>query len=136
MIQTIPDPQAFGQHWLAAWNAHDLEALLVHFHEDVLFTSPVAVQLVPGSGGVIRGKAALRAYWVEALRRMPDLRFELVGVYAGIQSLVIHFRNQQGNLVNEVLIFQEGRVREGHGTYLRQTSDLSGVQKDGPLAVG
>jgi hypothetical protein len=92
--------------------------LLTHFDDDVVFTSPVAGQLVPDSDGVIRGKAALREYWSEGLRRIPDLRFELVGVYAGVQTLVINYRNQKGNLVNEVLRFEGGLVVEGHGTYL------------------
>jgi len=79
---SIPEPLEFARHWLAAWNAHDLEALLGHFADDVVFTSPIAAQLLDGSDGVIRGKEALRAYWTEGLRRIPDLRFEIVGVYA------------------------------------------------------
>jgi len=47
-----------------------------HFAEDAVFSSPVAAQLLEDSEGVIRGKAALREYWSEGLRRIPDLRFE------------------------------------------------------------
>jgi hypothetical protein len=54
---------------------------------------------------VIRGKAALRAHWAEGPRRIPELRFEVVGTYLGVDSLVINYRNQKGGLVNEVLIF-------------------------------
>lgn len=107
----------FAQDWVDAWNRHDVEAVLAHFHEDVVFTSPVAAQVVPASGGVIRGKAALRDYWVTALAQLPDLHFEIVGVYRGVSSLVINYRNHRGNLVNEVLIFDGDLVREGHGTY-------------------
>jgi ketosteroid isomerase-like protein len=114
---TLPDPQVFAQEWVAAWNAHDLDTLLAHFAEDVVFTSPVAAQLLPGSDGVIRGRAALRAYWTEGLRRIPDLRFEVVAIYAGVDTLVINYRNQKGGLVNEVLRFEAGLVVEGHGTY-------------------
>ena len=32
--------------------------------------------------------------------------------------LVINYRNQGGTLVNEVLEFDGGLVRRGHGTYL------------------
>lgn len=40
-------------------------------------------------------------------------------VYRGIDTVVIHYRNQNGGLVNEVLRFGgDGRVIEGHGTYL------------------
>ncbi|MEU9833949.1 nuclear transport factor 2 family protein [Streptosporangium sp. NPDC048047] len=106
----------FVDGWAAAWNAHDLDALLAHFAEDVTFRSPVAAQLL-GGDGVIRGKAALRAYWAEGLRRIPDLRFEVVGSYIGVDCLVINYRNQKGALVNEVLIFDGPLVTEGYGTY-------------------
>jgi hypothetical protein len=113
-----PDKDDFAQAWVRAWNAHDVEAVLAHFHDDVVFTSPVAARLLPETGGVVRGKAALRDYWATALSALPDLHFELVAVYAGVSTLVINYRNHRGQLVNEVLVFDGDLVREGHGTYL------------------
>jgi ketosteroid isomerase-like protein len=113
-----PDPQRFADGWAEAWNAHDIEAVLAHFHDDVLFTSPVAARVVPDSGGVVRGKQALRAYWTTALAGMADLHFEVLGVYRGESVLVINYRNQRGGLVNEVFVFDGALVREGHGTYV------------------
>jgi hypothetical protein len=112
------DPAAFADEWVMAWNAHDVEAVLAHFHDDVVFSSPVAARLLPHTGGVVRGKPALRDYWVTALGTLPDLHFELIGVYRGESLVVINYRNQRGGLVNEVLIFDGDLVREGHGTYL------------------
>jgi hypothetical protein len=37
-----------------AWNAHDIEAALSHFHDDVVFTSLVAARVLPETGGVVR----------------------------------------------------------------------------------
>jgi hypothetical protein len=114
-----PDPKRYADQWVRAWNAHDIEAVLDHFHDDVVFTSPVAARVVPESGGVVHGKEALRDYWMAALAKQPDLKFELIGVYCGESTLVINYRNHRGELVNEVLTFDaDGRVREGHGTYL------------------
>jgi hypothetical protein len=114
-----PDPNGYADQWVRAWNAHDIEAVLDHFSNDVLFTSPVAARVVPESGGVVRGKAALRDYWTVALAKQPDLAFTVVGVYRGESTLVINYRNHRGELVNEVLTFDaDGLVREGHGTYL------------------
>jgi hypothetical protein len=123
----IPEPNEFSRRWVAAWNAHDVEALLAHFSDDVVFTSPVAAQLLAVSDGVIRGKQALRAYWTEGLRRIPDLRFEVVGVYAGVSSIVINYRNQKGGLVNEVLLFDGDLVTQGHGTYLGSDPNPAGA---------
>ena len=114
-----PDPTTFAEQWVAAWNAHDVEAVLAHFADDVLFTSPVATRVLPETGGVVRGKDALRHYWTTALAAVPDLHFEVIGVYRGESTLVINYRNERGGLVNEVLTFDaDGLVREGHGTYL------------------
>ena len=113
-----PDPAAFAEDWVRAWNEHDVEAVLAHFDEDVVFSSPVAAMVLPETGGVVRGKAALRHYWVTALAVVPDLHFDVIGVYPGESILVINYRNERGGLVNEVLAFRGDLVREGHGTYL------------------
>jgi hypothetical protein len=55
-----PDAIAFSELWVGAWNAHDVESVLDHFDENVVFTSPVAAKLLPDSAGMIRGKSALR----------------------------------------------------------------------------
>jgi ketosteroid isomerase-like protein len=117
-VVSTPGPAVFAEDWLTAWNRHDVEAVLAHFHDDVVFTSPVAARVMPDSQGVVRGKAALREYWNTALETMPDLHFEIVGVYHGVSAVVINYRNQTGTLVNEVLEFDGGLVRRGHGTYL------------------
>jgi ketosteroid isomerase-like protein len=108
----------FSERWVRNWNAHDVEAVLTDFHDDVVFTSPVAATLFPETGGVVRGKEALRRYWTEAVARIPDLRFTVEGVYQGVDTIVINYRNQSGKLVNEILMFNDGAVIEGHGTYL------------------
>ena len=111
------DATDFAARWERAWNAHDLDALLAHFAPDVVFASPVAAQLLPDGDGVIRGRDALRDYWSRALGLIPDLRFTVEGVYAGIDAIVINYRNHAGNLVCEFLTFADGLVVAGHATY-------------------
>lgn len=119
----------FARSWVEAWNRHDLDAVLAHFTDEVVFRSPVAAQVVPESGGVLRGKGSLRAYWSAALARIPDLEFELLGVYTGIDTLVLNYRNHVGGLVCEVLRFDGERVAEGAGTYLSDdAAGASGVR--------
>jgi ketosteroid isomerase-like protein len=117
-VVSTPEPDSFTEDWVTAWNRHDVDAVLAHFRDDVVFTSPVAPRVVPESKGVVRGKAALREYWLVALTSIPDLHFDIIGVYKGESVLVINYRNQSGTLVNEVLEFDGGLVRRGHGTYL------------------
>ncbi|MEO9180072.1 MAG: nuclear transport factor 2 family protein [Acidimicrobiales bacterium] len=109
--------ERFTAEWLDAWNSHDLERILSHFTDSVVFTSPVAIKVLNESDGTLRGKAALRHYWSVGLERNPQLHFELASIYLGVDTLVINYRNQLGALVNEVLTFEGSLVRVGHGTY-------------------
>ena len=80
-----------------------------------------------GSDGVLRGKPAIRAYWMRGVELIPDLHFEVVGVYVGLSTVVINYRNQKGGLVNEVLIFDGPLVVSGHGTYLGNDANPAGA---------
>jgi len=121
------DPMQFAADWRDAWNAHDLDRVLDHFHDEVVFTSPVAAALFPETRGELRGKPALRAYWAEGLRRIPDLHFTIEQVFAGVGTIVIRYRNQKGVSVSEVLIFEGDRVKSGHGTYPVGADDPAGA---------
>jgi ketosteroid isomerase-like protein len=122
----------FAQQWVDAWNAHDLDGVLAHFADDAEFSSPVAAQLLPETHGILRGKEAIRGYWTIGLERIPDLRFEVIDVYSGVDVLVIHYRNHVGGLVNEVLhLNAAGLVQRGYGTYLvADAAGASGAQTD------
>lgn len=121
--------QRFSQSWQTAWNAHDLDGVLAHFAEDAVFTSPVAAQLLPDTHGVLVGKAAIRSYWAVGLERIPDLHFEIIDVYTGLDTIVINYRNHAGGRVNEVLQLDDsGLVVRGDGTYLvADAAEASGV---------
>jgi hypothetical protein len=123
------DINEFAQSWLNAWNAHDVESVLKHFDKNVVFSSPVAKQLLKNSDGIIRGKEALRQYWTEGLRRIPDLHFELLAVYSGVNCIVLNYRNQKGGLVCEVLVLDGVLVIAGYGTYLDNNNNLAGASR-------
>jgi hypothetical protein len=66
-------PDLFAAAWASAWNRRDLDTILAHFSEDVLFSTPKAVDVV--GGPIVRGKAALRSYWERALAQIGSLEF-------------------------------------------------------------
>ena len=33
---------AFEHEWIEAWNAHDIDRILLHYRDDVRFVSPIA----------------------------------------------------------------------------------------------
>lgn len=97
--------------WIAAWNAHDLDAILDHYDEAIEFRSPFVARLTGEPSGVVRGRDALRAYFAAALVTYPDLRFELHGVTAGVDSLVIYYTSVNGlQAMEELTVGPHGRV--------------------------
>lgn len=107
-----------ARRWERAWNAHDLEAVLALVADDVVFTSPYATRVLPGSDGVLRGRDALRGYWGRGLALLPDLHHRVEKVFAGVDTVVLAYRNERGGEVSEVLELRDGLVVRGHGTYL------------------
>ena len=106
------DASAFAAEWEAAWNAHDLGAVMAHYADDVVFRSNKAVPLT--GAAEIEGKATLRSYWAAALRRQPDLRFAVERVFEGPGMLVIAYRNHRGVHAAETLRFgPDGLVVDG-----------------------
>jgi ketosteroid isomerase-like protein len=92
-----------AEHWVAAWNAHDLELILTHYEEDVELTSPVAAQLLGTADGKVVGKANLRAYFQRGLAAYPDLHFKLEDVFCGVNSVVLCYLNQKGTRTAEFM---------------------------------
>ena len=93
----------FAEHWIASWNAHDLDSIMVHYGDAVELTSPIAVQLLGMPDGKIVGKANLRAYFQRGLKAYPDHRFHLESVLWGIQSIVLYYSNQTGKHTAEFM---------------------------------
>jgi len=104
---------AFGlaENWITAWNAHDLDRIMAHYEQDVELVSPVAVERLGRSGGKVKGKADLRAYFQKGLEAYPALRFRLIEVLLGCQSVVLYYENQKGTYTGEYMeISSAGKV--------------------------
>lgn len=100
-----------ANHWVAAWNAHDLELILTHYEENVELTSPVAAQLLGTPDGKVAGKANLRAYFQRGLAAYPELHFQLEDVLWGVNSVVLCYLNQKGTRTAEFMeLSATGRV--------------------------
>ncbi len=72
---TEDDAGAFVAGWIAAWNRRDLAAVLAHYAPDVRFYSPIAAEVA--GQPFLDGKAALAAYWRQALEKYTALEFTL-----------------------------------------------------------
>jgi predicted ester cyclase len=92
-----------ANHWIAAWNAHDLDLIVTHYEDAIELTSPVAAQLLGTPGGKVVGKENLRAYFQRGLEAYPELRFHLEDVLWGVNSVVLYYTNQKGTHTGEFM---------------------------------
>lgn len=111
---TTDDARTFAVRWAEAWNRRDIEQVLAHFHDDVVFTSPTALAVM--GTPTVRGKESLRAYWTTALSRLTSLRFTVDRVAWDPQTrelAIIYTSETDGKArrVSENLVFDSaGRV--------------------------
>lgn len=115
------DAVEYTRRWTDAWNRLDVEAVLEHFDDDVIFSSPKALAAV--GMPTVRGKGALRDYWMMALQPVKSLRFTLVRVVwdPDASELVIIYDREvdgRGDRASEILQFGlGGRVVRGEVFY-------------------
>ena len=110
-------PESFAREWAAAWNRRDLDAILAHFTDDVVFSTPRALDVV--GRPTVRGKIALRAYWEAALTQITTLHFTVVRtIWDGINR--------------ELGIVYEREVNDRHDRAL----ELLAFTADGLIASG
>lgn len=110
--------QKFAREWVDAWNSHDLDRILSHYTDDFQMTSPFIVTVMNEPTGTIEGKEKVRAYWAQALERLPDLHFDLIEVLASVDSITVYYNAVLGKRAAEVLFFDNnGKVRRAVAHY-------------------
>jgi hypothetical protein len=96
----IEAARTVAEHWCAAWNRRDLDAIMTHYADDVEFSSPTVVKRWGISDGWLRGKDRLRENFAIGLKA-PGLNFELVDALVGVNTMCIVYRRENGALVSD-----------------------------------
>ena len=109
--------RSFAQEWVAAWNRHDLDAVLAHYADDFEFASPLIRDIAGVESGALVGKAAVGAYWGLGLQRIPDLRFDLHDVLCGVDSLTLYYRGHRGMVAETFQFGADGKVVRAQACY-------------------
>jgi len=106
--------KSIALRWFAAFNAHDLEALLELYADDAEHYSPKLKERQPGTKGLISGKQALRSWWRDAFDRLPTLQYDVVKLTADEQQVFMeyirHVQGEEDLRVGEVLEIREGSI--------------------------
>ena len=81
-------------------------------------SSPFIGRVVGDATGTLYGKPAVAAYWKLGLERATHLRFDLLDVQLGIDSLALYYKSTlTGNTVVEVLTLSGDKFSSGHAHY-------------------
>src|SRR5258708_14069245 len=105
IVVTRDEAWKLAEHWIAAWNARDLDLILAHYEDAIELTSPVAAQLLGTADGKVIGKANLKAYFRRGLEAYPELYFRLNDLFFGGSSVVLYYTNQKGTHTAEFMEF-------------------------------
>lgn len=74
----MKSPTHIAHAWFKAFNDHNLEQLLILYHDNAEHYSPKLKVRKPETKGFIKGKTALRTWWQDAFDRLPTLNYEVV----------------------------------------------------------
>jgi hypothetical protein len=112
---------SWAQEWIDAWNRRDIDAIIRHYGPHVEFRSPFVRALCGEPSGTLRGRASLQAYFQQGLAAYPELRFELLRVLTGVDSMLLYYRSVNGLLAAETMIFnREGEIESVRVHYAKE----------------
>lgn len=100
--------------WFEAFNQHNIDMLLHLYHNDAEHYSPKLKVLHPDTNGLIKGKEALRMWWTDAFKRLPDLHYKVIKLTADEHQVFMEYIRQTPNepdlRVGEVLEINHGKI--------------------------
>lgn len=103
-----------AEQWFAAFNAHDLEALLSLYADDAQHFSPKLKIRQPETEGWVKGKDALRSWWQDSFERLPTLQYIPTSFTANIERVIMEYiRKVSGDadmMIAEVLEIKDGLI--------------------------
>jgi hypothetical protein len=103
-----------AEQWLQAFNEHNLEDLLVLYDDNAEHFSPKLKIRHPETHGLIKGKAALHAWWKDAFERIPQLQYIKTSITANDDRVFMEYvRKAPGDddmNVAEVLEIKKGKI--------------------------
>ena len=107
----VQERESFAKAWLNGWNERNLERIVSHYADDVEFQSPFAVHLLGDAWRTIKGKKELTHYFERVLAAVPGkIEFEFLGVFHGVDTLVVHFQSKEFISAECMELNREGKV--------------------------
>jgi hypothetical protein len=106
--EDLVDYDRLADSWYAAWNSHDLAAIMALYAGNVRFTSPYIRTLGFAADGTLTSKTELERYFMLGLSKIPNLHFTPVVNCIGVDSHTMVYRNQAEAWVTEMHEYDAG----------------------------
>ncbi len=124
---------ALARKWIDAWNSQSTDRVMALYAPDFEFRARgiLASPNISNPSGVLHGQADNRLRWFgKALpKEKGSQQFRMVGAYAGVRSIAIHYVNRNNQMVVEVSEYApDCRIERSNALY--------GVSTDGRPIVG
>jgi len=105
MIPT--DINKFANNWIKSWNSHNMDKILSHYNDNFEITTPMIKTLLNIDSGTLQGKEKIKEYWENALKKVPDLKFELLDVTVSVDSIALYYKSILNKNAIEVMYFDK-----------------------------
>jgi DNA-binding transcriptional MocR family regulator len=111
-------PREHADRWLEAWNAHDLDAIVDLYAEEIDFASPTIAALGGSKEGRLSGREELRAHFARGLERAPGLAFMEEALLTGPGGYALVYRREDGaRVVESVELDEHGQAIRARAFY-------------------
>jgi ketosteroid isomerase-like protein len=108
----------FAENWIKSWNSHNMEDILSHYSEDIEITTPMIKLALGIDNGSLKGKEKVKDYWEKALKKIPDLHFELYEVTSGVNSIALFYKSVMDKKAIELMFFDKnGKINKMYALY-------------------
>lgn len=108
---TYEDALAHATDWIEAWNTHDLDRILSHYSQDVVFEAETVKMRWNKPDGKLHGIAELRKHFALGLELVPTLTFQLEQVFLAPAGYAVLYRRENGNrVIDAVTLDNEDRA--------------------------
>ena len=100
--------------WFKAFNEHHLENLLDLYDDYAEHFSPKLKIREPETGGLIKGKEALRKWWKDCFERLPTLHYEVKKLTADSEQVFMEYtrkvEGEEDMNIGEVLEIKKSKI--------------------------
>ncbi len=106
----------FSDEWEKSWNSHDIKRIISHYATNIVLVSPIAGKLL-GSPEV-KGVESVKSYFLKGLQAYPNLKFRVLDVLHGEESIVLYYVNQNGVKAGEFMqLDSDGKISKMYAHY-------------------